>query len=94
MAVALVNLLTPGEDRSRAYLPPAGAEATTALNALFASAGSRTAVTAAEADAFIPVAASLRAVFAAVAAGDIDTAAHLVNAMLAVTGAHPVLGGC
>ena len=91
VAVALVNLLTPGEDRSRAYQPPTGAERAARLNALFKSAGGRTDVTAAEAEAFAPVAADLRAVFAAVAAGDIDGAAHLVNEQLAATRAHPVL---
>jgi predicted RNA-binding Zn ribbon-like protein len=48
-------------------------------------------LTPAEAEAFVPVAASLRTVFAAVAVGDIDSAAYLVNTMLTVTGAHPVL---
>ena len=91
MAVALVNLLTPGEDRSRAYEPPAGAERAAALNALFTSAGSRTKVTAAEAEAFVPVAADLRGIFCAVAAGDLDGAAHQVNDLLTATGAHPAL---
>lgn len=91
MAVALVNLLTPGEDRSRAYQPPAGDERGAALNALFKSAGSRTEITSAEAEAFVPVAARLRGVFSAVAAGDIDGAARLVNDMLTATGAHPAL---
>ena len=91
MAVALVNVLTPGEDRSRAYLPPEGAERTTALSALFRASGSRRDVTSAEAAAFVPVAADLRVVFAAVAAGDLDGAAQQVNDMLAATGAHPVL---
>ena len=53
MAVALVNLLTPGEDRSRAYEPPAGVERAAALNALFTSAGSKTKVTSTEAEAFV-----------------------------------------
>jgi predicted RNA-binding Zn ribbon-like protein len=83
--------LTPGEDRSRAYQPPAGAERAAALNALFKSGGSRTQVGEALAEAFGPVAADLRAVFAAVAAGDVDGAAYRLNAMLAATGAHPVL---
>ncbi|HEX3955856.1 MAG TPA: CGNR zinc finger domain-containing protein [Trebonia sp.] len=91
MAVALVNLLTPGEDRSREYRPPTGAELAARLNALFKSGGSRTVVTAAEAEAFSPVAADLRAAFGAVAAGDVDAAASRVNGMLAATGAHPVL---
>jgi predicted RNA-binding Zn ribbon-like protein len=91
VAVALVNLLTPGEDRSRAYVPPAGADLAARLNALFKSVGSRTKVTGAEGEAFAPVGADLRAVFAAIAAGDINTAAHQVNGMLAATGAHPAL---
>jgi predicted RNA-binding Zn ribbon-like protein len=90
-AVALVNLLTEGEDRSRAYQPPTGAERAARLNALFKSARSRTEVTEAEAEAFGAVAADLRAVFAAIAAGDVDEAAHRVNGMLVATGAHPAL---
>lgn len=91
VAVALVNLLTPGEDRSRVYAAPAGAERAARLNALFKAAGSRTDVSEAEASAFVPVATDLRAVFTAVAAGDIDGAAHRLNGLLAATGAHPVL---
>ena len=91
VAVALVNLLTPGEDRSRPYQPPAGAACADRLSALFTSAGGRGNVTEAEASALGPVAADLRAVFEAVAAGDINGAARLVNGMLAATGAHPVL---
>ena len=90
-AVALVNLLTPGEQRGRAYGPPVGAERAQALNALFRSAGSRTVVSAAEADEFRPVAADLRAVFTAVDAGDVDGAAHRLNDLLTATGAHPAL---
>jgi len=91
VAVALVNLLTPGEERSRGYQPPAGAERAAAVNALLTSAGSRGGVSVAEAAAFAAVAADLRTVFAAVAAGDVDSAAHQVNTMLSDTGAHPVL---
>ncbi|HSZ39831.1 MAG TPA: CGNR zinc finger domain-containing protein [Trebonia sp.] len=90
-AVALVNLLTEGEDRSREYRPPQGTERAAQLNALFKAAGSRTEVNAAEAEAFGPVAAALRAVFAAVAAGNVDDAARRVNDMLSTTGAHPAL---
>jgi predicted RNA-binding Zn ribbon-like protein len=90
-AVALVNLLTAGEDRSREYRPPQGNERAAKLNALFKAAGSRTEVGAAEAEAFDPVATALRAVFEAVAAGDVDDAACRVNAMLQTTGAHPAL---
>jgi predicted RNA-binding Zn ribbon-like protein len=91
MAVALVNLLTEGEERSRRYVPPAGAERVARLNALFEATGSRTKVSEAEAAAFGDVAAELRGAFAAVAAGDVDDAARRVNGMLRATGAHPLL---
>ena len=91
VAVALVNLLTDGEDRSRKYLPPEGDDRPEAISALFKSAGGRRPVTAAEANDFGRVAAELRAVFEAVAAGDIDAAATAVNAMLDSTGARPAL---
>src|SRR5580658_2869260 len=91
MAVALVNLLTEGEQRGRKYLPPAGVQRSAQLNALFEGARSTTAVTVAEAGAFGGVAAELRGVFAALAAGDIDDAARRVNRMLKATGAHPSL---
>jgi predicted RNA-binding Zn ribbon-like protein len=91
VTVALVNLLTEGEDRSRAYWPPAGTERVDRLNVLFKSADSRAEVSEADAEAFGPVATELRAVFAAIAAGDIDDAAHRVNDMLVATGAHPAL---
>jgi predicted RNA-binding Zn ribbon-like protein len=90
-AVELVNLLTEGEERGRAYLPPTGTERVAQLNALFAAAHSRTRVTEQEAEAFGGVAARLRGAFTAIAAGDIDTAAHQVNGMLKATGAHPSL---
>ncbi|MBO0803978.1 MAG: CGNR zinc finger domain-containing protein [Nocardiopsaceae bacterium] len=91
VAVTLVNLLTDGEERGRTYLPPEDAERAEKLNAIFRSAGSRSEVTAAEAREFTSVAAELRPVFEAVAAGAIDDAASRVNDMLAATGAHPEL---
>jgi predicted RNA-binding Zn ribbon-like protein len=91
VAVGLVNLLTEGEDRSRKYLPPEGAERAAAISALFKSAGVRREVSTAEAADFGAVAAGLRAVFEAVGAGDIGTAARRVNAMLDETGARPAL---
>src|SRR5580704_19290772 len=81
VAVALVNLLTEGEDRSRKYLPPDGDQRAEKITALFRSAGGRRAVTVSEAEAFGRVAAALREVFEGVAAGDIDAAAIRVNAM-------------
>ena len=91
VAVALVNLLTEGEDRSRKYLPPDGAERAERITALFRGAGGRRAVTDEEAEAFGGVAAELREVFESVAAGDLDAAAVRVNAMLDDTGARPAL---
>jgi predicted RNA-binding Zn ribbon-like protein len=91
VAVALVNLLTEGEDRSRKYLPPDGDQRAEKITALFRSAGGRRAVTGSEADAFGRVAIELREVFEAVAAGDVDAAAIRVNAMLDDTGARPAL---
>ena len=72
VAVGLVNLLTEGEDRSRKYLPPDGAERAERITAVFKSAGGRRAVTVAEAEAFGVVAAELREVFESVAAGDVE----------------------
>ena len=63
VAVALVNLLTEGEDRSRKYLPPDGDQRAEKITALFRSAGGRRAVTVAEAEVFGSVAAALREVF-------------------------------
>jgi predicted RNA-binding Zn ribbon-like protein len=91
MAAALVNLLTEGEDRSRKYLPPDGAQRTEQLNELFSRSRSKTVVTGVQAQEFVPVAAALRVVFTAVAGGDIDAAARHVNDMLTAAGAHPVL---
>jgi predicted RNA-binding Zn ribbon-like protein len=91
VAVALVNLLTPGEERGRAYEPPRAAALVTELNDLFESIASRSRATEADASDFAAVAARLRLVFAAVAAGDIDSAAREVNEILAATGAHPEL---
>ncbi len=92
-AVDLVNLLTAGERRGRPYQPPAGPDGLAQLDALLAKRGGRGLAGAepAAADGFAPVARALRAVFAAVAAGDLDAAAAQVNELLRRTGAHPVL---
>jgi predicted RNA-binding Zn ribbon-like protein len=93
MAVDLVNLLTAGERRGRAYQPPAGPDGLAQLDALLRAGGGRglTGPDPAVAADFATVAGALRAVFAAVAAGDLDTAAGRVNELLRGTGAHPVL---
>ena len=92
VAVSLVNALTPGEARGRAYEPPAGEAACRATTAALRT-GQRTArlVTTAEAAELAATAVRLRAVFDAVDAGAVDAAAGKVNTMLAETGAHPQL---
>ena len=91
VAVELVNLLTAGYSRGREYWPPEGEERTLAANAVLLDGGGRQAATWEEAASFCFVAAELRAVFAAVDSGAVDSAAELVNAMLVRTGARPEL---
>jgi predicted RNA-binding Zn ribbon-like protein len=92
VAVNLANALTPGEAHGRPYRPPGGAAlAAAATAALRAGRRDTREVTAAEADSLLAVAASVRAVFDAVAAGRTDAAAGLVNQMLADAGARPRL---
>jgi predicted RNA-binding Zn ribbon-like protein len=93
VTVALVNAFTPGCAHGRPYQPPAGDQrATAARDALNADGVARPRpVSAAEADELTGVAAELRRVFEAVAAGDVDRAAGGVNGLLARTGAHPYL---
>ena len=90
VAVALVNLLTPGEDRGRGYQPPEGDERTAAVGAVLRASGGREA-TWEEAAELCFVAAELRGVFEAVSADAIDDAAGQVNALLIRTGARPEL---
>ena len=44
VAVELVNLLTPGEDRGRRYVPPEDGERTAAVAAVLRGAGAREAL--------------------------------------------------
>jgi predicted RNA-binding Zn ribbon-like protein len=90
VAVALVNLLTPGEMRGRGYQPPEADERTAAVNALLGAAGGREASWE-EAAELCFVAAELRGVFEAVSADALDDAAARANALLARTGARPQL---
>ena len=92
VAVSLVNMLTPGEDRGHPYPPldePSLPAAATA--ALRAGRPDTRDVALPEARDLRGYAIALRAVFAAIAAGEVDTAARQVNELLAVTGAHPWL---
>lgn len=91
VAVDLVNLLTPGEAGGRPYRPPAGAKLAPAVNGILRGGGGRRDATEDEAAEFGAIAARLRGVFAAVSAGDLDTAALTVNQMLAWSGARPEL---
>ncbi|SDK99759.1 Conserved protein containing a Zn-ribbon-like motif, possibly RNA-binding [Nonomuraea maritima] len=90
VAVALVNELTPGERRGRPFPAPAdvAAAATAGLRAVRPAYRE---VGADEGAELAAVAARLRAVFAAVADGDVDGAAERVNALLAETQARPLL---
>jgi predicted RNA-binding Zn ribbon-like protein len=92
VAASLVNRLTAGEEGGHPYPPldedslPAAATA-----ALRAGRPDNRDVTLAEARELHAFATAFRAVFTAVAAGDVDSAARRVNELLAATGAHPWL---
>ena len=86
VAVDLVNLLTPGEERGRRYAPPKADERTAAVGVVLRGAGGREA-TWEEAASLCFVAAELRGVFEAVSTGAVDEAARQVNALLNRTGA-------
>jgi predicted RNA-binding Zn ribbon-like protein len=90
VAAELANLLTPGEERGRRYLPPEGDERTAAVAAVLRAGGGR-APTCEEAAELCFVAAELRAVFEAAGAGRVDDAAGQINALLLRTGARPKL---
>jgi predicted RNA-binding Zn ribbon-like protein len=92
VAVGLVNALTPGHARGRAYLPPADGDLPAVVAAVLRPAIPRCGdVPAAEAMRLRAAAAEFRAVFESVAAGDVDAAAGQVNMLLARTGARPAL---
>jgi len=92
VAACLVNVLTAGEAHGRRYQPPDGEARRAAVTAALRIAvpGMRL-PTASEAAEFGPVAAALRPVFGAAAAGDTDQAARLINELLAQTSARPRL---
>lgn len=92
VAVRLVNTLTAGQSGGRPYQPPEDGELRAAVTAAIrAGKPDSPAVTLAEAAAFRAVAGSLRTVFDAVAARQMDTAARQVNTLLTQTGARPQL---
>ena len=92
VAVELANALTPGEAYGRPHEPPDDGALPAVVTAALAAGRSEVGqVSPGEAAGFRPVAAAIRAVFDAVAAGQTDAAARLVNDMLATTGARPRL---
>jgi predicted RNA-binding Zn ribbon-like protein len=92
VAVSLVNMLTPGQEGGHPHpAPDEAALPATATAALRAGSPHTREVSRPEAAELRGIAAELRAVFEAVASGDVDSAARQVNHLLAVTGAHPSL---
>ena len=91
VAVDLVNLLTPGEERGRRYTPPEADERTAAVGAVLNGVGGREA-TWEEAASLCFVAAELRGVFEAVQhRGGGRGGSPQLNALLNRTGARPEL---
>jgi predicted RNA-binding Zn ribbon-like protein len=92
VAVELANALTPGEAYGRPYQPPGDRALPAAVTAALRAGQPKTRpAPPAEAAGFLAVAAAIRAVFEAAAAGRTDDAANLVNEMLARAGARPRL---
>jgi CGNR zinc finger len=92
VAVGLVNALTSGEAHGRAFVQPAGDGLASAVTAVLRSERpDGRPVTLDEAAGFAMAAGVLRAVFDAVAESRLDEAAREVNALLAFTGARPML---
>ncbi len=92
MAVRLVNTLTAGEARGHGYTPPTGPDLVPAVTSALRVAVPHTPeLSEREASQLTDYAQALRAVFAGVASGDVDAAAHQVNELIAATGAHPWL---
>jgi predicted RNA-binding Zn ribbon-like protein len=90
VVVQLVNALTAGEARGRPYTPPQGEELAAAVTGILRPRPPRE-VSVAEAAELTAYAQEFRAVFEAVAAGDVDAAAERVNRLLAETDARPHL---
>ena len=90
VAVRLVNALTAGEMRGRPYQVPHGAEREAAIGEIL-RLDDRPPQAITDADELVALAERLRVVFDAMAADDVDTAAHQVNRLLAETQARPYL---
>lgn len=90
-AVGLVNVVTPGHDGSVAVQEPVGVERSAAISGVLVSAGRPARVSVAEGAELAAYAVTVRAVFVASAAGEVDAAARLINELLLQTGARPQL---
>jgi predicted RNA-binding Zn ribbon-like protein len=91
-AVNLVNAVTPGEARGRAFESPTGTGLREAVRqALQGRRPEPPAISAADAAQLAEVGGWLRSVFDAIERGDVDDAAITLNALLAETGARPQL---
>lgn len=91
MAPRLVNALTPGWDGGRAVAVPERGHRAEAVSALLSRPDYQARLTEAEADQFVAMSARLREVFEAANADHPDTAADVVNDLLADTRAAPRL---
>jgi predicted RNA-binding Zn ribbon-like protein len=89
--VRLVNALTPGLDGGRPHAAPSGPALREAVVTAVRYEGYEPRPSAAEVAALREEVFAARAVVEALAAGDADEAARLVNAMLRRTDAHPEL---
>lgn len=89
--VALVNAVSPGWDGGHEYPAPTGAALREAVVGAVRYDGYEPAPSASEVRALVEEVHSAREVLVALDAGDEDTAARLVNAMLRRTDAHPEL---
>ncbi|WP_067457404.1 CGNR zinc finger domain-containing protein [Actinomadura macra] len=90
-AAGLVNVFTAGERRGRPYPLPPAAELRVLAAEVLGTTGRGVRVSEAELAELAAVARDLRAVFEAITAGDVDTAAAQVNALLEGTQARPHL---
>jgi predicted RNA-binding Zn ribbon-like protein len=92
VAVALVNVATPGEQQGRPYEVPVGADLMPAITEALGRGRSRPPeLDRTAAKALQEWAGTLRGVFEAIDDGEMDAAAAVVNELLQHTGARPYL---
>jgi predicted RNA-binding Zn ribbon-like protein len=91
VAVALVNLASPGEARGAAYEPPTGDGLVTGVVEATSTPDRRSRPTAEQTAALLGVVPRVRDVFVAAEVADLAGAAATVNDLLEATGARPRL---